>query len=227
MFPPLIAAAGAGLTKLGIGAKLASALSAAKGLAGMGGAAKAAGGVGSAMKAGAGIPGVLGGSGTRMAGTQLANSPMFTKGVGKAIFGDMTKGQIGMRLAPDLMFGGIAGLMTPGDLGDKVIAGGSSAIGGGLGGVAVGRMAGRLGETAGFLGDMAGSMGGDMIGMGVGESMMRGKDRLLGGSGQTPYEKMNDEQQKQFVEQIRQQTLQGAGMVPGVNSQYLGLGTGL
>jgi hypothetical protein len=207
-----------------VGSKLAALGTAVKGLT----AAKAATGVGSAMKAGAGMPGVLSGTGARMAGTKLASSPMFTKGVGNAIFGDMTKGQIATRLAPDLAFGVIGGAMTPGDLGDKLIAGSSQAIGGGIGGLAVGRglRAAGAGETVQTIGDFIGSYGGDFAGMAVGDTMMRGKDRLLGGTGQTPYEKMSEEQQKQLMQQIRQQTLQGVGIMPGVNSQYLGLGTG-
>ena len=207
-----------------VGSKLAALGTAVKGL----GAAKAAGGVGSAMKAGASLPGVLGGTGARMAGTKLASSPMFTKGIGNAVFGDMTKSQIAMRLAPDAAFGVLGGVMTPGDLGDKLIAGGTQAIGGGIGGLAVGRGLGKIGagETVQTIGDFVGSYGGDFAGMAVGDSMMRGKDRLFGGSGQTPYEKMSEEQQKQLVAQIRQQTLQGVGVMPGVNSQYLGLGTG-
>lgn len=228
---PLVAAAGAGLAKLGIGAKLASALSAAKGLVGMGGATKAAAGVGSAMKVGAGMPGVYAGTGARMAGTKLAqaaSNPAFAGGVGKAIFGDMSRGQIATRLAPDLAFGVLGGAMTPGDFGDKLIAGSTQAIGGGIGGLAVGRGLGKIGagETVQTIGDFVGSYGGDFAGMAVGDTMMRGKDRLFGGSGQTPYEKMSEEQQKQLIAQIRQQTLQGVGAMPGVNSQYLGLGTG-
>ena len=210
---PLIAAAGAGLAILGIGSKLAGALSAAKGLAGAGAAKQLA------------IPG-LNAAATKAA-PRMAGDALFKSGLGKAVFGDMTKQQIGMRLAPDLMFGGIAGVMTPGDLGDKLIAGGTQAVGGGLGGIAVGRAAGRFGETASFLGDMAGSMGGDIAGMAVGDSMMRGKDRLLGGKGQTPIEKMSEEQQAEFVRQTQQQALQTAGLVPGVNNQYLGLGVGI
>ena len=79
----LIPAAGWAATKLG------GALTAAKGLMGLGTAAKAAGGVGSAMKAGSMIPGVLGNAGTRMAG-----DAMFKSGIGNAIFGQMTKGDI-------------------------------------------------------------------------------------------------------------------------------------
>jgi hypothetical protein len=223
------AAAAAGLAaKLGLGTKLAGALSAAKSLVGMGGAAKATAGVGSAMKAGAGMPGVLGGTGARMAGTKLASSPMFAKGIGKAVFGDMTKGQIATRLAPDVAFGVIGGAMTPGDLGDKLIAGSSQAIGGGIGGLAVGRGLARagVGNTAQTIGDFVGSYGGDFAGMAAGDAAMRAKDRLFGGSGQTPYERLGAEQQDAFIQQIRNQTLQQAGLLPGLNSQYLGLGTG-
>ena len=226
---PLAAPLVAGLGKLGIGAKLASALGAAKGLVGMGGAAKATAGVGSAMKAGAAMPGVLASSGTRMAGTKLASSPMFTKGIGNAVFGDMTRGEVITRLAPDVAFGVIGGAMTPGDFGDKLIAGGTQAIGGGLGGLAVGRGLGKLGAggTAQTVGDFMGSYGGDFAGMAVGDTIMRGKDRLMGGSGQTPYERLSAEQQALLAEQIRRQAVGGAALVPGFQEQFSGLGTGL
>jgi hypothetical protein len=42
----------------------------------------------------------------------------------------------------------------------------------------------------------------------------------MGGEGRTAYERMSDEQQKQFAEQIRQQTLMGAGLIPGIQEQY-------
>ena len=41
-----------------------------------------------------------------------------------------------MIYGPDAAFGLMSAAMTPGDLGDKLIAGGSTAIGGSLGGVA-------------------------------------------------------------------------------------------
>jgi len=217
---PLIPAAAAGLAKLGIGAKLASALGAAKGLVGLGGAAKGAMGVGSAMKTGASIPGVISGTGARMAGQGL-NNAAFQGGLGKAIFGEMSKGQIATRLAPDLVFGGLAAATTPGDIGDKLIAGSSSAIGGGLGGIALGRAAGRFGDTAGTLADMAGSIGGDYAGMMVGDTLQRGKDSLMGGSGQTAYERLNSEQQEQFADQIRRQTMATGGLVPGIRDEFL------
>ena len=213
---PLVAAAGAGLAKLGIGAKLASALGAAKGLVGMG-AAK-----------GAAAKGIAGGlsNASRMAGTRLATAapqinPAFTSGVGKAVFGNMSKNQIAMRLAPDLMFGGVAMATTPGDLGDRLIAGSTQAVGGGLGGLALGRAAGRFGDTAATLADMAGSIGGDVVGMQTGDAIMRGKDKLLGGKGETPFERLSAEQQAQLEAQIRAQTLLGAGLIPGYQQQYL------
>ncbi len=182
---PLIPAAVAGLAKLGIGTKLASALGAAKGLIGGAGASSA----------------------TRMAG--------------QALFGGMTKGQIAARLAPDAIFGGVAALQTPGDLGDKLIAGSASAIGGGLGGLALGRAASRFGDGASLAADFAGSIGGDMAGMAAGDALMRGKDKIMGGAGMTPYERMSADQQAQFAEQIRRQTLVGAGLVPGVRDQFM------
>ena len=197
------------------------------GLAALGklvGGVKTASAIGAAAKLGGGA--MLKGAGARMAGQKLASAvasdALFKKGVGHAIFGNMTKQQVGMRLAPDLMFGGLAGVMTPGDLGDKLIAGSTQAIGGGLGGVALGRGAAKLGmgENAAFLADMAGSIGGDFGGMAVGDTLMRGKDRLAGGQGQTPYERMSAEQQAQLEEQIRNQALAGAGLIPGFQQQY-------
>ena len=182
---PLIPAAIAGLAKLGIGTKLASAIGAAKGL--------------------------VGGAGVSSAGRMA----------GQALFGGMTKGQIAARLAPDAIFGGVAALQTPGDIGDKLIAGGASAIGGGLGGLALGRAASRFGEGASIAADFGGSILGDMGGMAVGDALLRGKDKLGGGSGQTPYERMSTQQQAEFAEQIRRQTLAGAGLVPGVRDQFM------
>ena len=175
-------------------------------------------GIGAATKTAAGV--------LATQAPRMAAGAAFKSGLGKAIFGQMGKGQIAARLAPDLMFGGLAAATTPGDLGDKLIAGGASAIGGGLGGIALGRAGQRFGNTAGFLADTAGSIGGDYAGMMVGDSLQRGKDSLMGGAGQTAYERMSAEQQAAFAEQIRQQTLAGIGLVPGVRDQYM-YGNGL
>ena len=196
------------------------------GLAALGklaGGVKTAGAVGAALKlglAGKAAGGAAAATGARMAGQGLANAA-FKGGLGKAIFGEMGKGQIATRLAPDLVFGGLAAATTPGDIGDKLIAGSASAIGGGLGGIALGRAAQRYGDTAGMLADMAGSIGGDYAGMMVGDTLQRGKDSLMGGAGQTAYERMNAQQQAQFAEQIRRQTAAGAGLVPGVRDEFM------
>lgn len=156
-------------------------------------------------------------------GPRMAASGAFKKGLGNAVFGNMDKGEIIGRLAPDAMFGGLAALQTPGDIGDKLIAGSTSALGGGLGGIALSRGASRLGINGmgNYMADMAGSIGGDAIGMGIGDGLMRGKDKLVGGPGQTPYERMSVEQQAQFAEQIRRQTLAGAGLLPGVRDEFM------
>ena len=55
----------------------------------------------------------------RMAGAAL--------GVGRSLFKGMGPADIALRLGPDAMFGVMEGAMTPGDLGDKIIAGTGSA----------------------------------------------------------------------------------------------------
>ena len=162
-----------------------------------------------------------------MAGTKLleaaSGDPAFKGGIGKALFGNMDKGQVLGRLAPDIFFGGLATATTPGDLGDRLIAGGTQFLGGGLGGIALAKGARKMGagEYGQLLADMAGSIAGDFGGMAVGDTIMRGKDKVMGGEGLTPYERLSAEQQKQLAEQIRQQTLIGAGLVPGYQQQYL------
>ncbi len=203
----LIPAAGWAATKIG------AAVTAAKGLLGAGAVKQLAiPGLATAMK----------GQGTRMAGQGLANAA-FKGGLGKMAFGEMTKGQIASRLAPDAIFGGLAALQTPGDIGDKLIAGGASAIGGGMGGLVLSRAAGArgLGEGVQLAADFGGSILGDMGGMAAGDMLMRGKDKLMGGAGITPYERMSADQQELFAEQIRRQTLMGAGLVPGVRDQFM------
>ena len=202
---------------------LGKAVGGAKALVGLGSAAKATAGVGSAMKAGAALPGVLAGTGTRMAGTKLATvaNPAFKSGIGKALFGDMTRLGIAGRLAPDAAFAGLTMAQTPGDLGDKLIAGGAQFIGGGGTGLALGRATQRFGTAASVTADALGSYMGDVGGMVVGDSLMRGKDKIFGGQGLTPYERMSAQQQEEFAQQIREQTLAQAGLVlPGIQQQY-------
>ncbi len=153
------------------------------------------------------------GQGTRMAASQLFK---------KALIGQMGKKELAMRLGPDAIFGAMAAMQTPGDIGDKLIAGGTQFGFGGLGGLATGRLAKGLGASSGVetIADFMGSYGGDFAGMAAGDALQRGKDKVMGGEGRTAYERMSDEQQQQFAEQIRQQTLMGAGFIPGIQEQY-------
>ena len=134
-------------------------------------------------------------------------------------------GEIALRVVPDVGFGVLAAAQTPGDIGDKLIAGGSQALGGVLGGVGtVGalRKVPRLSDKTALLNlaDMAGSIGGDFAGMAVGDNVMRGKDKLMGGTGQTPWERMSAEQQAEYAKQLEQQILFQYGLVPGTREQF-------
>ena len=137
----------------------------------------------------------------------------------KYLFKGMGKGEIAMRIAPDLMFGGIEAAMTPGDIGDKLIAGTGSAVGGSLGGIALGKLGGP--GALGTVLDMAGSIGGDMVGRSASDLVLRGKDKISGGQGLTPYEKMSQEQQLEMLKAGRTQTLAELGLLPGNYQEYL------
>ena len=157
---------------------------------------------------------------------RMAFSQPVRKALGDVFIGSqlMNKpGALAMRLAPDVAFGALAAATTPGDYADKLIAGSTQAIGGGLTGLMMGRGAKRLGasdEIAGLV-DMGGSVLGDFAGMAVGDTLQRGKDKVLGGEGLTAYERMSKEQQDAFAQQVQAQTLAGLGYVPGVQEQYL------
>lgn len=139
--------------------------------------------------------------------------------LGKKLFTGMKPDEIAMRLAPDAMFGVMEGAMTPGDLGDKIIAGTGSALGGAGGGLLLGKLggAGPLGTVL----DMGGSIAGDMIGRGASEIILRGKDKLSGGEGLSPYERMSKEQQMQMLQAGKTQALAELGLLPAGYQGYL------
>jgi hypothetical protein len=128
--------------------------------------------------------------------------------------------EIAGRLGPDVLFSGMSMAATPGDFGDKAIVGATQLLGGSLGGLAAGKLS-RNPAVSGLL-DLGGSVAGDMASMPVADALMRGKDKISGGKGQTPYERLSDEQQQQLAQQIEQQVLQAYGLVPGTRDQYLG-----
>ena len=124
---------------------------------------------------------------------------------GKALEGIVGKelmskpGELAFRLAPDVMFGTMSGIATPGDLGDKLIAGTTQALGGGLTGIAAGRGARAIGmgERAAGMVDLGASFAGDMMGMQVGDALMRAK-----GGGTTPWERQQMEADAQYRAQL-------------------------
>jgi hypothetical protein len=154
-----------------------------------------------------------------MAGPALSKLGSGTRNL---LFGDMKGKEIAGRLSFDALFGGMAALQTPGDLGDKLIAGGSTFAGGGLTGLAAGGLARRTPGLRSLEGaaDMVGSLGGDYLGMMAGDSLQRGKDRLMGGEGLTPWERMGAEEQAQYAQQLEQQIMAQYGIIPGTREQY-------
>jgi len=133
-----------------------------------------------------------------------------------------------MRFGPDIAFGGLAAMQTPGDLGDKAIAFGATAGGGLLGGLGSAGAVRHFGknmnpealQAAMGAADMVGSIGGDFLAMPLGDAISRGKDSLMGGQGLTAWERMGAEQQAQYAEQLKQQLLDQYGIIPGTREQY-------
>lgn len=205
---------------------LAKALAYAKGLTGLGGAVKGSAATLSALGKG---------QAARMAAKKFAGDALAKAGtmvpksvgdatqmiVGKDLYNN--QGQLIARLAPDALFGVITGAMTPGDVGDKLIAGTASAAGGGIGGIAAGRLANaaKLGQTAGFLADMGGSIAGDMVGMKLADDVMRIK-----GGGTTPMEKEMLQQDAIYRAQLEQELMRKYGIGATIDPTMAQLGIG-
>ena len=136
----------------------------------------------------------------------------------------MGKGDLAMRLAPDIMFGGLEAELTPGDFADKFVAGSGTALGGSLGGLALGKLGGRNQALSTVL-DMAGSIGGDMGGRMGAEQRQRGKDILMGGKGETAYERLSTKYREALEKMIREdqtgQVLAELGLLPGSTQGFL------
>lgn len=192
-------------------------------LAKAGAFAKGLTGLGGAVKGGAATLGAFGkGAAARTAATRFAGQaaakagglmPKSVKDAAQFIVGKdlmASPKDLAFRLAPDAAFGLMGAAMTPGDLGDKVIAGGTQFLGGGLTGIAAGRGARALGmgQRTADMADMVGSIGGDMIGMQVGDAVMR-----LKGGGTTPYEKAAAENDAIYRAQLMEELKQQYGLV--------------
>lgn len=183
---PLIGAAGAGLLKLG---------AAIKGM----GAAK-----GATQLAIPGLQAAAGGG--KMAAAKKFAGDALTKYMGP---GGVTPGNLAANFAPDLVFGAMQGAMTPGDLGDKLIAGTTTAVGGALGGVGAVSLGGKRAMTGGgrMLAEFGGGMLGDMGGQMVGDSILRVK-----GGGTTPFEKVQQSADQEYRQQLERQILAAYGI---------------
>ena len=140
-----------------------------------------------------------------------------TKGIGP---GEMTA-----RLSMDALGGLMAAAYTPGDLGDKAIAGIASTVGGAAGGLALGKLGGP--GIAGTALDFAGSIGGDMAASVLGEQVMKGKSALQGEGFRSPYQKLSDEQQKQLAEAIRADVMRQYGLIAPSTIAYADPSTGM
>ena len=150
----------------------------------------------------------------RMAGNALKwlfSKPGATKGAPRQM---MNAIDIAARLGPDAVFSTMAAAQTPGDLGDKLLVGATDFVGSGLTGLAAGR------ATNSALVDQVASIAGAYGSMPVADVAMRGKDKLMGGQGLTPYERLSVEQQEQMRQQITQQVMQAYGLVPGTRDRY-------
>jgi len=109
----------------------------------------------------------------------------------------MTKDDILMTVAPDLMFGGLAALTTEGDIVDKAIAGIGSAGGGIVGGIGARGVLGPKSGLGVLATEMGGGIAGDMIGMNVANGLIRAKN-----GGMTPQEEMYMSQDQAYQQQI-------------------------
>ena len=101
----------------------------------------------------------------------------------------------------------MAAANTPGDFGDKLIAGGTQAVGSiGLG-LGASKIPGIRGTALEGMADMTGSIAGDFGGMYVGDAMLRAK-----GGGTTPWEKVQMEGNEQMRAELEQQILRQYGL---------------
>lgn len=140
----------------------------------------------------------------------LFSKPGAVKGASDEMLG---AGELALRLVPDVGFAALTAAHTPGDVFDKATAAGAQLVGGTAGGLAAARLGGRNQAVANLL-DMAGSVAGDYAAMPVGDAIMRGKDKLAGGEGLTPYERLGLEQEKAIRESAETQVLASLGLLP-------------
>ena len=187
-----------------LGAKLKAALVALKG-----GAM-----VGKAAKAGMGTYKVLSKAGLPKGVARFAGDKVNKMGRGLSVEGfkknlgiPMTKGDIAMTVAPDLLFGGMSAINEEGDIVDKALAGAGSAIGGIAGGIG---LRGVLGPKSGLgilTSEMIGGNVGDQVGYGAAQSLIRAKH-----GGMTPAEQQMAAADEAYKRQLYDQFLAENGL---------------
>ena len=153
-------------------------------------------------------------SSTRLAGKALKwlfSKPGATKGAPREMMNAL---DIAGRLGPDAGFAILNAAQMPGDLGDKLIAGATDFTMSGLTGLAAGRA-----TNSGAVDQLA-SIGGAYSAMPTTDVILRGKDKLFGGEGQTPYERLSLEQQELMRQQITQQVMSAYGLLPSTRDHY-------
>ena len=207
---PLLTKAGAKLASLGTamkGAGTAKSLGMNAAYLGKGKATKMAGGLASKMSGkpaastAANLADDLGILGRMKRG--LTSVEGFKKNLGVP----MGREDLMMTVAPDLLFGGLAAATTEGDIVDKALAGLGSAAGGIGGGLGARGVFGPKSGLGILTAEMAGGIGGDMVGMGVADSLIRAKH-----GGMTPAEQKYGQQDEAYRQQIIDQFLAENGM---------------
>lgn len=132
----------------------------------------------------------------------------------------MGTGELALRVMPDAAFGLLAAGMAPEEatLAERALMFGGSTLGGTLGGLTAGGALNKLGiknQTAGTMADLAGSVVGDMAGHHLAMGGSAALNALSGGPGQDVYTRMSNREREAYANQIREQTLAAAGMIPG------------
>ena len=123
--------------------------------------------------------------------------------------GGITPQNLAVNFGLDAGFGVMQGLATPGDIGDKLIAGVTSGVGGAAGGVLATGALGKFKNNPALriASEFGGGYAGDMGGQVVGDSLMR-----LKGGGTTPWEKVQQSQDQEYRQQLEREILAQYGL---------------
>ena len=123
--------------------------------------------------------------------------------------GGVTAKNLAANFGMDAAFGIYQGAMTPGDLGDKLIAGVGTGVGGAMGGVGLVSALGKHKNSAlpRMGAELAGNLVGDMGGQMISDQVLRAK-----GGGTTPWEKLQQEGDQQYRSEIERQMLAQLGI---------------